>query len=550
MRSNDIDSGLRKDIVLVTLLSCFSCGALVAQEAPVLTEGGSGSIDFQTSCSTAIRSDFNHAVALLHSFEYPESERVFRSILDADPDCGMARWGIAMNRWHPLWALPSQNALEVGAEALADIDLSGVTSREAGYISALQAFYANAETLAHQTRALAYQQRMAQVYEEDLDDPEAAVFYALSLLATADPTDKSYVNQFKAAGLLNWVREDQPHHPGVLHYIIHSFDYPGLAHLALGPATIYADVARDSAHAQHMPSHIFTRLGLWDRSISSNHDSTSSATEYTRRAQLSGHYDEGLHSIDYLMYALLQTARDVEAAQLLDELRAIGKANNQNFKVAYTYAASPARYALERRQWAEASETALLPNDFPWHEFGWARSIHHFARGIGAARSGQIDLARQELQEIHEIAAELPGDTLPYWREEVFVHADALSSWVALLNGDSETALELASAAAAREDSVDKHPVTPGEVLPARELFADMLLEVDRPSEALDQYQIVLEGSPNRANALLGAARAADQLDSRATAAKYYGQLLDQSKSSDTDRDSLREAREFVAATE
>ena len=411
-----------------------------AQSSDGSQGGGTGLIEFATSCDAAVASEFNRAVELLHSFEYPESEEIFRSILEPEPECGMARWGVAMTLWHSTWVPPSVADLAAGEAMLASIDRSTVTTREAAYIDALTLFYADYGTLPHQVRARAYSEGMRQVYMGNLDDPEAAVFYALSLLATADPMDKSYANQFKAASLLMWVRNTQPHHPGVLHYIIHSYDYPGMAHLARDAAMIYADVAPNSTHAQHMPSHIFTRLGLWDRAISSNDDSTASAVAYTQRANLAGHYDEGLHSIDYLMYALLQTAQDETAGQLLDRLRAIKKAHLENFKVAFTYTASPARYALERRQWIEASQLALLPTDFPWQDFGWARSIHHFARGIGAARSDQLALARQELERIEEIAAALPDATSPYFREEVFVHADAVSSWILLGEGDTAEA--------------------------------------------------------------------------------------------------------------
>ena len=333
------------------------------------------------------------------------------------------------------------------------------------------------------------------------------------------------------------MRSTQPTHPGVLHYIIHSYDYPGLAHLALDAALTYAAAAPDSAHAQHMPSHIFTRLGLWDRSLASNHDSTASAAEFTVRAHLPGHYDEGLHSMDYLMYAMLQTARDDEAQALLLKLRNIARTDTENFKVAYTYVSAPARYALERRAWDEASRLQLLrADDFPWEQFDWAQSIHYFARGIGAARSGQTEKARGELAKIVAIHKALPGSLLPYWREEVQVHVDSVASWIALAEGDVETALKLALIAANREDAVDKHPVTPGEVLPARELYADMLLESDRIEEALRQYQAVLVGSPNRLNALLGAANSASRLGDQALADKYDETVRDQTRSGNPHR--------------
>ena len=501
-------------------------------------------LHFETTCDDAVQPEFDHAITMLHSFEYPESGRLFRSVLQADPDCAMARWGIAMSLWHPLWAPPAESDLVAGEQILGDVDNLSVSSREKAYLDAVKAFYSSADIATHGERAGNYETLMGKLYETHLDDQEAAVFYALSLLATADPKDKSYAHQFKAAGILNWVRDDQPRHPGVLHYIIHSYDYPGLAHLALNAAMIYAEAAPDSAHAQHMPSHIFTRLGLWDRSLASNHDATASAADYTVRAKLPGHYDEGLHSMDYLMYAMLQTARDDEANELLNRLRKIGKTDTENFKVAYTYAASPARYTLERRQWKEASELTLERADFPWQEFGWARAIHHFARGIGAARSGQVEKARQELAMIEELQKELPETTLSYWWEEVQVQIDAVMSWILLSEGRADDALRLASGAADREDAVDKHPVTPGEVLPARELYADMLFEVGNYAESLQQYRLVLTGSPNRLNGLLGAARAAARTDDVQLAEKYYEVVREQTRSGNRQRMGLGDAWE------
>lgn len=468
-------------------------------------------VHFETSCSAEIRERFDYGVTMLHSFEYPETGRIFGELIEEEPSCAMAYWGATMSLWHPLWAPPSVADLGHGSELLAATDQLEATPREKAYLDALRAFFSNADPSTHAYRAQRYADAMSTVYNTYLDiDAESAVFYALALLASADPKDKTYSSQFRSAGLLNWVRETQPLHPGVLHYIIHSYDFPGLAHLALSAAEVYAKAAPDSAHAQHMPSHIFTRLGLWDKSLSSNHDSTRSAEEYTKRANLPGHYDEGLHSMDYLMYAMLQTARDEEAAALLDRLAKIDRTDTENFKVAYTYASSPARYVLERRAWAEAANLDLIREDFDWGNFGFALSIHHFARGLGAARSGQIDHAREELAIIKDIQARMSASTLTYWREQVQVHAYAIEAWILKSEGNSEQALASASAAADLEDSVDKHPVTPGEVLPARELYADMLLEMSEPSRALREYAKILKSSPNRLNALVGAAKAAD----------------------------------------
>ncbi|MEQ8936785.1 MAG: hypothetical protein RIE56_13430, partial [Amphiplicatus sp.] len=350
---------------------------------------------------------------------------------------------------------------------------------------------------------------------------------------------KSYSNQYKAESLLNWAGESHPGHPGLLHYTIHAFDYPGLAHLALNAANAYAAAAPDSAHAQHMPSHIFTRLGMCEQSVASSVDSINSAAQYTDRAKLDGYYDEGLHSMDYLMYALLQTARYDEAAELLTKINGVEEANDDNFKVAFAHASSPARYALERREWKEASDLALKPENFPWADFPWAQSINRFARGIGAARNGDLDAAKQELAALEALQQILAPTTLPYWREQVQVQIDAVRSWVLFGEGNVEAALLAASSAADREDATDKHPVTPGEVLPARELYADLLLAAGQPDEALAQYSQVLKSAPNRLNALIGGAAAAKSAGQAAMAETYLAQVRNQTKPGDQDRINL-----------
>ncbi len=523
---------------LILMLSIFSWPLMSEAE-----ETESSDVQFANSCSEAVRSEFNHAITLLHSFEYLDTTRIFNQIIQKDPTCAMARWGAAMSIWHPLWGAPSAGQLEEGASLLAETDTLFTTDRERAFIDAAKAFFSSTDITTHGARAQAHELSMEQLYRNNLDDPEAAIFYALALLATADSRDKSYQNQFKSAGVLNWVRASQPNHPGVLHYTIHSYDYAALAHLALDSAMDYADAAPDSAHAQHMPSHIFTRMGLWDLSLASNHDSTRSAAEYTIRANLLGHYDEGLHSIDYLMYAMLQTARDEEAEALLVRLGEIEKTNTENFKVAYTYAAAPARLALERRRWDDASRLSLMrSDDFPWASFGWARSINHFARGIGAARSGQLELAREEWALIKTLQEGLPETTLLYSSEEVQVEMDSIMSWILLGEGEADEALRLAASAADREDAVDKHPVTPGEVLPARELYADMLLQLGNYSGALEQYHSVLAGSPNRLNAMLGAALATKALGLTDEAEEFCIRIRNQTRSGDTEREGLKPA--------
>lgn len=508
--------------------------------------GESPQVQFSNSCSSGVQLKFNQAITLLHSFEYPETTRLFSEITDEDPDCAMAYWGAAMSIWHPLWAPPSQSDLENGAALLAIAADLESTPRESSYIDALSVFFSTNDVTTHRDRTREYESHMSDLYNNNLQDPEAAMFYSLSLLASADPRDKSYTHQYKSAALLNWVLASQPTHPGALHYLIHSYDYPGLAHLALDAALTYADAAPDSAHAQHMPSHIFTRLGLWDQSLSSNHDSTRSAAEYTVSAHLPGHYDEGLHSIDYLMYAMLQTGRDDEAQQLLVRLGDIKKTDTENFKVAFTYASSPARYALERRMWNEASNLQFVREDFAWIDFPWAQSIHYFARGIGSARNEQTQKARQELEKINDLLASLPEATPAYFRTEVEVHAESVESWILLTEGDTKEALSLAAAAADREDEVDKHPVTPGEVLPARELYADMLYEVGNDEQSLKQYQAVLAVAPNRLNALLGAVRAATRIGDAKLAGQYRSIVLEQTQFANGDRAGLASMRSSI----
>ncbi len=511
---------------MITVHPCLGPGLASLLLMSAATDAAGPVVHFENSCSSGVTTRFDDGITMLHSFEYPESARIFEELIEDEADCAMAYWGAAMSVWHPLWEPPGPEDVRRGAQLLAGARKLEATAREQDYIEALGAFFSSDDSATHRQRVQAYATAMSAVYAAHYEtDPEAAVFYALALIAAADPRDKAYGKQFRAAGLLNWVRESQPTHPGVLHYLIHAYDYPGLAHLAFSAASTYANAAPDSAHAQHMPSHIFTRLGLWDRSLASNHDSTRSAVAYMHRAHLPGHYDEELHSIDYLMYAMLQTARDEEAASLLADLAGIERTNKDNFKVAYTYVSSPARFALERRAWAEAANLVLIRPDFPWDDYGYVLAVHHFARGIGAARSGQVEKAQSELEALRKIQPALPATTPAYWREQLQVQIDALNAWILFDGSRMDEALVAAQAAADREDSVDKHPVTPGEVLPARELYADLLMEAGNPGGALAEYEAVLGHSPNRLNALVGAANAA-QAAGRAEIEKHYRSMV------------------------
>src|SRR5215471_8623999 len=372
-----------------------------------------GSVSFAASCSPKARQRFNRAVAWLHSFEYDRAEQEFAGVIETNPGCAMAYWGIAMSYYHPLWAPPGSEDLKKGAAAAAKArSIGGRTRRERDYITAISVFYQDYETVDYRSRALAYEQAMERLYHRYPADKEAAVFYALSLNATAlatVPADKTYAKQKKAAAILNAVLREQPRHPGVAHYLIHSYDYPQLANLALEAARSYAGIAPDSAHALHMPSHIFTRLGLWQESIKSNLASEASAKRHAAEARMTGAWDEQLHAMDYLMYAHLQGCQDKKAAEVLEELRTITKTEPVNFKVAYAFAAIPARYALERHDWPAAAHLELRPAGFPWEAFPYGAAITYFARALGAARSGDTATARENIDKLTSVKKALVG---------------------------------------------------------------------------------------------------------------------------------------------
>jgi len=510
-----------------------------------------GKVNFVVSCSTASQSQFNRAVAWLHSFEYGESERAFNDIAIGDPKCAMAHWGSAMSLYHQLWAPPSPAALEKGTRAVQKAkQIGAMTKREREYIDAIAQFFDDWKQVDHPTRAARYEHAMARVYRRYPSDREAGLFYALALNASAlaaAPMDKTYAKQKKAAAILNRTLRLEPEHPGVTHYLIHSYDYPPLAQFALAAARRYAGIAPSSAHALHMPSHIFTRLGLWDEDVATNIKSENAAKNYARKNHLAGAWDEQLHAMDYLAYAYLQQASDRQARAVLDELKAIQKTDPENFKCAYSFAAIPARWALERRNWSEAADLKVEPIEFPWERFQWAEAITHFARAIGAARNGDANRARVECEKLAEAQKGLVGAKDNYdWATQVEIQSRAAAAWLAKAEGKSGEALRLMRSAADLEDSTDKHPVTPGAVLPAREMLGDLLLELNRPADALREYERSLANSPNRFNGLAGAARAAHLAGDRLLARRYYQKLVRICALADGDRPELQRARKFL----
>ena len=512
-----------------------------------------GQVNFPVSCTPQAQKQFNHAVAWLHSFEYDEAAKAFNEIAVVDPRCGMAYWGVAMTNYHPLWAAPTADELKRGWDAIEKAKVTGAgTQRERDYIAALESFYRDSDKRDHRTRSFAYYDAMKQLYESYRTDQEAGVFYALSLIATGMMSnDHTYRREKEAAQILNGVLAHQPQHPGVAHYLIHAYDYPPLAQLALAAARSYAKIAPASAHAQHMPSHIFIRLGLWQEAIRSNLDAEASAKAFAARNKLAGAWDEQLHAMDYLVYAYLQTAQDKHALAVLEELKQIQSVDPKNFKVAYSFAAIPARYLLERKRWDEATKLTLPPNTagmFPWQKFGWAEAHIHFARALGFARSGDVASARQEMDKLAALRDSLVVGNGEYdWAKQVEIERQIAAAWVAYAEGKTDESLRVMRAVADLDDATDKHPVTPGAILPAREQLGELLLELKQPAAALQEFQTSLSLTPERFNSIYGAARAARQAGDQNKARTYYQKLIALTQHADTPRAEISEAKAFLA---
>ena len=486
-----------------------------------------GTVDFEISGSEKIKEDFNLAIKLLHSFEYDEAEKVFAKVIDEEPECAMAYWGVAMSNFHALWTPPSESELKKGMKAIEIAKfIEQKTQRETDYINAISSFYTDWDKLDHRTRCIKFEKDMENIYTKYPNDKEAAIFYALSLDAAADPADKTFIKQKKAGAILEALYPDQANHPGIIHYIIHTYDYPGLAELALPSARKYASVAPSSAHALHMPSHIFTRLGLWDECITSNLASISSAQCHAKADGLKGHWDEELHSLDYLVYAYLQKGENDLAKEQCEYLKTITEVEPINFKVAYAFAAIPSRYVLENKMWKEAANlNAHYPN-FPWQNFSWQYAIIHFTRLIGSVHIGNMDSAKKELQELNNIYDTLTKQKDFYKANQIQIQIKTGEAWVQFKERKDNEALMLMNLAADMEDKTEKHPVTPGEVIPAREFLGDMLLQMKKPDEALKMYEAELKTHPKRFNGVYGAGLSAETSGQNEKARLYYTQLL------------------------
>jgi tetratricopeptide (TPR) repeat protein len=479
-----------------------------------------GSVSFPSSCRPELQPAFERGVALLHSFGYTVAEEAFSRVAADDPECAIAHWGVAMTNYHPMWAAPTPAELERGRAAAERAAALGVNAseRERGFIAAIGAFYADSAAADHKTRGARYRDAMAALAQKYPDDPEATLFHALSLLGTASPSDATKAQQRRAFDLLTPLLAKIPNHPGLTHYMIHALDHPDLAAQGLDAARRYARIAPASPHALHMPSHVFIRLGLWPEAIASNRDSASSAHVMPGYGA-PGSKDE-LHALDYLAYAYLQTGQDEEAAAVAAQARELAESSNEpSFQAAYALAAVPARYALERGQWGEAAALPVSltkggkPDAFIAKSYAYVPAITWFARAVGAARSGDVAAAESALASLaleqQRLAKSPPPG--PYdWAAYVESQRLAAAGWIARVRKRDDEAIALLRQAAQVEEKVGKHPVTPGSVLPARELLGDLFLDLGRPREALAEYEASLIATPNRLRSLEGAAQAAE----------------------------------------
>jgi len=487
-----------------------------------------GRVTFPVSCNAEAQKRFERAMAMLHSFWWEAGDGAFRGVAEADGSCAMAYWGSAMNAWgNPFVGGPSGQALTAAGQAAERAAaMGGKTPRESGFISAVATLYRDNATVPNAVRLRAYSDTMARVYRDHPNDVEVAIYYALSFVATASPTDTTFARQKAAAAILNPLFVRFPQHPGLAHYIIHANDSPRLAFLGLDAARRYAAIAPSAPHAQHMPSHIFIRLGLWEDNIGSNQRSYDAGVAYDKAKGVPGVLYDEFHALDYMTYAYLQMGQDAAARRIARLADSLTPADEQGaFITSYNRAAVAARVALERNDWSAAARLPIRPVS-P----ATLGAVTRFARGIGAARSGDTTQARAELTALTEIEAALTGQAGYNWARIVGVKRRAVEAWLTFAKGDTTRALSLAQEAADIEDVTEKHPVTPGELLPARELYADMLLAVGRPGDARAAYEATLKREPNRARSLFGAGR--------------YREFLRQMEKGDGDRAEIAQARQ------
>ena len=531
-----------RNLILALAILSFSAWPLLADEGQhheALTPDQLGSVHFEISCAASVQKPFERGVALLHSFWYEEAEKEFTQIVTDDPKCAMAHWGVAMSLWHQLWNRPDAATLKRGNEEVKKAkSLHAKTAREQAYIAAMGAFYSGKGD--HDARAEAYSKAMEKLHQQFPDDREGTTFYALSLLASAPDDDPTFANNKKAGAILEKLFDQEPNHPGVAHYMIHSYDTPELAQLGLPAARAYAKIAPAAPHALHMPSHIFARLGLWQDDIDSNLASIA-ATRKTAAMHMGGEGHQ-FHAMDYLVYAYLQSGREAEAQKVIEEVRTMPHVHDMQDmgydEQGYALSQFPAMYEIELHHWKEAA--ALTPVSSP--DAG-NRAITYWARAIGAARSGDLVQARKDVAEIEAVRKSYADQKKEHFAEIIDDSRKQAVAWVDHAEGKNDDAIKMLRDIADKEDKLGQEPT----VVPAREQLAELLLESGRPEQALTEYEIDLKLNPNRFNGLYGAARAAEAVGKTEKANTYYADLLKVCAGSGSDRPEVSRAKSLVA---
>ncbi len=513
--------------------------AFALSSSPTVAQGEAdqqlGNVRFATSCNEVAQRRFDRAMRYQHSFWYTQSKGVFEEVLKADPECAMAYWGIALSYLNnPHAPVPAPN-LPLGLAAIRKAQaMSAKTQRERDYIDALALMYADYDKVGHTPRIQAFLKAQEALAAKYPDDDEAQIAYAITLNTSASPSDKTYAQQLKGATILEPISQRLPQHPGVTHYLIHLYDYPALAEKGLDAANRYARIAPAAPHAQHMPSHIYTRVGYWKESIASNIASA-------RAAKADKEAGDQLHGMDYLVYAYLQLGQDRKALEVVDEMKTVTGVNPNIRAATFALAASPARYAVERNDWKGASDLQVEPRA------AYADAITHFARALGATRSGLPDSAKADIARLAELRDTLRAANDAYWAEQVDIQWQGANAWALYAEGKYDEALRTMSAAADAEDKTEKSPVTPGPLAPARELYGQMLLQREMAAEALAAFEATKVKEPNRFHGYAGAAMAAEKLGDKAKAKENYQKLMFLVGTNDADRPELAAARTFLA---
>jgi len=525
---------------------------------------GVGKVNFPVSCAPGLQSEFSRGAALLHSFFYEEARRIFTSVAERDPKCAMAQWGIAMTWWHPIWTPPTPDEMSAGKAAIEKaMALNSGSDRERGFITALNIYYNTADgssagpvglschgPVGPRDRVVAYEKAMRQLRDEYPDDFEVQTFYAFAVLSTgyATPNDTSLSKQLEAAGILEKLWKQNANHPGVVHYLIHAYDYPQFAQRGLTAAQTYDVIAPWVPHALHMPSHIFTRLGMWDESIAANRASAEASRAYASMRHRDASEAEELHALDYMAYSYLQEAQDAEARKIVDLAAKVRRTNPElEFIAAYALAAIPTRYAFERNDWAGAANLSI-PNVPHWSSFPFLEALIEYGHALGRAHTGDLDGARKAIARMQQLRDATKEPKFDYFKSHLDLQMQAALAWVAAAEGKKNEAIDILRRAADSEDRLGKHPVSPGAFVPVREQLGTLLLETGQPKEAQREFEAALKIYPGRFRGLYGAAQAAEQAGDSKDANRYYTKLATQTSKAGSSRRELNHVHEFLSA--